>query len=115
MRMHPGVGVFVGVLALALTNCSSTYRDYCQSQIDCEGGNDKDVDACVDTIKGLEDSAGAYDCGDQFDDYWDCFESKAVCKDKSFSSSDDACKDKGNALTSCIKAASGKSNVDLEL
>ncbi|MFO0735893.1 MAG: hypothetical protein U0270_08435 [Labilithrix sp.] len=110
MRMHPGVGVFVGVMALMLANCSSKYRDDCQAQVDCEGGNDADVDACVDQQKGVEDVADAYECGDQWGEYTDCVEGKGVCENGNYSVKDTSCAAKAAAALACIKAASGTKN-----
>ena len=104
--MHPKVGVFVGLLALSLANCSSRYRDDCQAEADCEGGNDADVDACVDGKKAQEDIADAYDCGDAFNDAADCLEGKGVCENAHFSVKDPSCDAKRTALAACEKAAS---------
>ena len=107
MRMHWGVGIFVSVMALSLANCSSRYRDDCQAKIDCEGGNDADVDACVDGKKGSEDIADAYDCGDAYGDAADCLEGKGSCKDGHYSTNlDQTCTAKLTALVTCEKAAS---------
>ncbi len=108
MRLHPGAGIFGALLFLSLAQCSSTYADTCQSSIDCEGGNDKDVDACVAEARGTENRAEAYDCGDQFETVIDCVKDNGTCKDengkKSFTTGD-TCKAKNEALTACVLAA----------
>lgn len=106
MRTHWGVGIFAGVLALSLANCSSRFRDNCQAEADCEGGNDADVDACVDAAKGEEDVADAYDCGDAFGKWADCRENKGTCVNGKYSPVD--CSAQRSALSSCEEAASGK-------
>ncbi len=108
MRLHPGVGIFGALLFFSLAQCSSTYADACQSSIDCEGGNDKDVDACIAEARGAENRAEAYDCGDQFEAVADCTKESGTCKEeegrKSFSAGD-ACKAKNEALSACVNAA----------
>ncbi|HVH44964.1 MAG TPA: hypothetical protein VM925_21570 [Labilithrix sp.] len=94
----------LGLLSLSLANCTSTYTDICTKEKDCEGGNDKDVDACIERLRGQEDVAAAYDCSDAFDKALDCAESTATCKDKNFATE---CKSQNDALESCTEAASG--------
>jgi hypothetical protein len=117
--MHPGVGIFVAVMALCLANCTGKYHDYCQSKIDCEGGNDKDVDACIDGLRGAENAADEYDCGDPYDDYWDCSDGKGVCDtnpggNKRFSVKDESCTAKAASYIACVKAATGQKNGGFE-
>ena len=106
MRAHPLVGVLGGALFLLLPHCSGTFSDLCEREKTCEGGNDADVDACVERIRGGEDIASAYDCGDPFDKLIDCLDSKASCVNGKIN--DDGCKAEEDALESCQKAASGR-------
>lgn len=106
MRTHWGVGIFVSVMALSLANCSSRYRDNCQAEADCEGGNDADVDACVDGKKGDEDVADAYDCGDAWGKYADCADGNGSCVNGKYSPAD--CSAQRNAVSSCENAASAR-------
>lgn len=75
--------------------------------MDCVGGNDKDIDACIEATRGEEDTASAYGCSDEFDDAFDCAEENASCRNGSFSKGDD-CDAKESALSKCIKAASSR-------
>jgi hypothetical protein len=112
MRIHRGVGIFVAVLALSLSNCASKYHDYCQAQADCEGGNDKDVDACVDSLRGTENAVGEYDCGDQWDDAFDCLDGKGICDNGHYKVTDPSCNAKLASYAACVKAASGTKDSD---
>jgi hypothetical protein len=94
------------ILLLSLSHCSGAYSDLCEKEKDCEGGNDNDVDACVEGLRGAEEIAAAYDCSDAFDKQVDCLSSKAVCKDKKFGK--DVCAAESAAVSACTKAASGK-------
>ncbi|HVJ89392.1 MAG TPA: hypothetical protein VM580_06275 [Labilithrix sp.] len=102
-RVVPVVGLF---LFLLLPHCRSSYAGLCERQKDCEGGNDKDVEACIEGARGQEEVASAYGCSDLFDRWIDCTDAKATCKDKRFESG--ACKAEGDALLACQKAASGR-------
>ena len=106
MRHHVVSISVIGVLLLSLSHCSSTYSTLCEKQKDCEGGNDNDVDACIESLRGAEEVAAAYDCSDAFDKQVDCVESKAACKDKKFAK--DVCDAENKALGACESAASGK-------
>lgn len=106
MRFHPGSAVLVGLLLVSLPHCSSTYTDLCEKQKGCEGGNDKDVDACVAQARGAEEIAAAYDCLDAYDKQVDCLAAKAVCRNGKLDES--PCKAEEEAVEACEKAASGK-------
>ena len=93
-------------LSIASVGCHSTYYSYCESRQQCEGGNDKDIDACVQSAQGEEDVASAYDCSDAFDKYVDCFKAKGSCKNGNYDLS--GCSSEAQAYSSCKKAASGK-------
>lgn len=95
-----------GALALSLAHCSSTYSDLCEKQKDCEGGNDKDVDACVEQARGLEEVAEAYGCSDAFDKQIDCVAAKSTCTEKNFDTN--GCESESKALVACVGAASGR-------
>ena len=101
----------ISMLSLGLlfvsVSCSGKAGDFCDKSKDCNGGNDKDRDACVATVNALSDVADDYDCGDQFDNYFDCVTDNSICKDGKLEA-DDACKSQGVAYITCQAAASGK-------
>ena len=69
--------------ALSLVGCSSRFDRLCAEAVDCEGGRDRDIDACVAAAEGDEDVAAAHDCSAEFDDYFDCVERRAFCDTRS--------------------------------
>jgi hypothetical protein len=94
-----------------LPNCASTYSDPCQAEVDCTGGNDADVDACVEASRGSEEIASAYDCSEPFDKYVDCLKEKSTCKDSGGTkryTDDNQCGALKEAVESCQKAASAR-------
>ena len=51
----------------------------CDKLITCEGGNDKDKDACVDSWIQNTQVYEAYKCGDAYSKYLDCVEASSIC------------------------------------
>lgn len=98
------VGLFV---AGASAGCHSTYKDYCEQKQQCEGGNDKDIDACIEEWRAQEDIASAYDCTDAYDKYADCFKVKGSCKSGRFDTTS-SCSAEATAYATCNNAASGR-------
>src|SRR5262245_39691569 len=56
------------------TQCKSKYAKYCENQKTCEGGNDKDLDACIESRRTKEEVAEAYDCENSFDEVTKCYD-----------------------------------------
>jgi hypothetical protein len=90
---------------LLLTACGSSYGDRCAAAIQCSGGNDRDVDACVALVSAAEEVAAAYDCSDAYFKHADCIDNTSTCRDKHFESN---CKAESDALKTCENAASGQ-------
>ena len=88
-----------------LTACGSSYGDRCAASVQCRGGNDRDVDACIAGSDGNEQVAAAYDCTDAYFKLEDCIDRTVTCRDKHFESN---CKGESDALNACEKAASGQ-------
>ena len=98
------IATLVGI-AVSLIACHSTYYDVCTQKQQCEGGNDADVQACIDLYQGDESVASAYDCKDAFSKYADCFKVKGSCKNGRYDLS--SCSSESQAYASCNRAASG--------
>lgn len=90
---------------ILLTGCGSAYGDRCDAAVQCSGGNDKDVDACVATLNGSEQVAAAYDCSDAYFKYADCVDRTGTCDNKHYRTT---CEGEAAALATCEKAASGQ-------
>jgi hypothetical protein len=104
--MYKPFTVLIAALGLTLlTACGSSYGERCDMAVQCSGGNDRDVDACVVVADANEEVAAAYDCLDAYFKLDDCIESSGVCTDKRFETN---CKDQGEALKKCEEAASGR-------
>lgn len=99
VRMTASLGL------LLLTACGSSYGDRCAAQIQCSGGNDRDVDACVATLNGAEQVAAAYDCSDAYFKYTDCVDKTSTCDNKHYKN---GCDGEAVALKTCTDAASGQ-------
>src|SRR5690606_27584309 len=87
MRSPPSLAAWcsrmaLSILAVALgTQCSSRFETYCENQRACRGGNDKDVEACIEGARAEENIAAAYDCEEPFDAVAKCLET-APCRDR---------------------------------
>jgi hypothetical protein len=101
-----GIVLAVGLFALVATaHCGSRYSKYCDNERNCAGGNDKDVDACVEQHRAFENVSSAYDCDDSWDKYATCLET-ATCQNKHMTTS--ACQTQAVAWGTCVQGASGK-------
>lgn len=97
-----GCAVLVGALfaPLFVAGCSP-YPSLCEAEMDCEGGNDADIDACVVVYEAQEDVADTYDCGDFYDDYIACFDERARCSGDSFDANND-CNSERDRWSDCV-------------
>jgi hypothetical protein len=89
---------------LGVTSCASVFSDYCDKEVSCAGGNDKDKSACADSLRGDEKAASDYGCADQFDAVYTC-RNNGTCDptNKRFQT---ACDVQKKALDDCIAANS---------
>ena len=55
------------------------FRGYCAQRAACEGGNDRDVNACVASFNGTLAEAAAYGCRDVYNVLVQCLLSGAHC------------------------------------
>ncbi len=69
----------LAALAVTLHACNP-YGDYCQEAMDCEGGNEADIDACVVDIEEAEEHASLWDCDEWFDAAFECAEVESECE-----------------------------------
>ena len=107
MRTIPlvlSVGLVLAVAAMAVPGCGSSLSDQCQQQIQCEGGNDADVDACIGVADGAEEVAAAYSCDDAYSKVVDCYTSTGHCKQGHWSTD---CSHQEASLGACEEAARG--------
>jgi hypothetical protein len=71
-------GLCVSMLAFATAGCES-FSDYCEAKMDCEGGNDADIEACELSLEHNSDQASLYGCEDYFDSLAECLDERAQC------------------------------------
>ena len=68
-------------LAATLAGCGGPdHEALCEQQQDCIGGNDKDLEACIATYDYVEDMSSEVGCGDEYDAFFECRESKLECE-----------------------------------
>jgi hypothetical protein len=97
--------VLIATLGLALNaGCGAGQTgDICAARIQCEGGNDRDVDACISRRHGDEQAAAVYDCSEAYFKYLDCVSASSTCSDNKYK---DNCDEQKKSLNSCEEAAS---------
>ncbi|MFO0761395.1 MAG: hypothetical protein U0359_33260 [Byssovorax sp.] len=78
--------------------------DYCTKKAQCDGGNDKDVKACVASYAGARNEAAAYGCEAQYDVLTDCIWTNSTCKDMIYGAE---CSDQQLAVNKCEADAAG--------
>lgn len=97
----------LGIAILAsLPQCGSSYSDHCEALRSCSGGNDQDVDACIEQLRAQENVASAYDCGDAWDSYEDCITKVTACTARQLDTR--GCATQLAAVGACQAAASGR-------
>jgi hypothetical protein len=72
----------VGFFGLGLTGCNP-FASYCSDAMECVGGNDADIDACIVDAETAEDRAAVWGCEAEFDALVDCIEAESKCENNS--------------------------------
>jgi hypothetical protein len=107
MRALPLALSSAALLAFAVLiapGCTSAVGDACQSAVNCEGGNDDDVQACIGAADGDAEVASAYSCDDAYTKYVDCKTSSGHCDNHQWK---DNCDAQNSSLGACEQAAMG--------
>lgn len=103
--MNPWVSSWVRYVAFAgllagLCACDS-YGAYCEDAVKCGGGNDADVDACVEETEGLADLAALWGCDEYFDDLMACAEEHSRCEN-GYYTYEEACRNEQERYSACM-------------
>ncbi len=72
------VGFCAVLLALVSAGCDG-FGDYCEARMDCENGNDADIDACELQFDYQEDLSSLYGCDEFFVAMVECLEERSQC------------------------------------
>lgn len=91
----------------ALIGCSGAEQNYCNQLVQCEAGNDKDRDACVQNLIYTGKRASDYSCSDAYNNYLSCLVQTSVCSQAKLM---DSCSANRDALNACEVAASVRGN-----
>ena len=101
-RIRKSVVLVLSVAAASLvTGCGSSYSQICQDTMDCENGNDKDVEACEIQADAEEDIASLEGCDQQWQDLVDCVEQSGRCTDHHWDTT--RCDAESDRYGECIK------------
>ncbi len=91
----------VAAMAAVLPACDR-FGTYCEEMMDCEGGNDADVEACVAQAEETEEHASLWDCDEWFDAYFECVEVESDCDNDRYNVDGDNCDDESQDYSSCM-------------
>lgn len=89
------------VLTLAAVGCNR-FGDFCAAATDCEDGNEADADACRIQVEAEQDRASLYGCDQWFDEYWQCYEDRATCRNGNYGLDVDDCANEDERYSSCM-------------
>jgi hypothetical protein len=96
---------FLVALSVGLAGSCNSYGDYCTEKMDCEGGNDADIEACIEGREGAADLASLYGCSDEFDAAEECELAESDCTNEVYTTVDsggDNCEDEHQDLGDCM-------------
>jgi hypothetical protein len=74
------LGLGLLVVSVGMVGCGPDIRSECEKQVECGGGNDKDIEACVAVYDVFEDFLDDLGCGDEYDAYFTCIIPLSQCK-----------------------------------
>ncbi|MCC6522756.1 MAG: hypothetical protein IT373_08860 [Polyangiaceae bacterium] len=97
------IGGVLLALGLLLPIGCKTYGDFCEARMDCEVGNDADVDACLVEIETDEERADIYGCSEWFDDYIACREAQSTCEAGNHYSTGNRCEREDEHYQACLR------------
>lgn len=70
------------LIAMAMFACGGPdLKKICKETEACRGGNERDVEACVEVAEAERNLTDDIGCGDEHDTYYECYEKYATCRD----------------------------------
>lgn len=82
--MTPAPRLSAACAALALAGCGG-YGALCEAAMECRGGNDADVEACLVELDRLEQRSELAGCAEAWSALAGCAEERSTCSEKLFS------------------------------
>ncbi len=79
-----------------------SFDTYCQEKVDCQDGNEKDVEACVVAEEAGADIADLYGCTDELELFAECREKDATCVSDQYILENNDCNDERDEYSSCL-------------
>ncbi len=89
-------------VALSAPACQS-FNAYCTEKVDCENGNDLDIDACEVAAQRAADRASIFGCSTEFNALQDCVEFEASCDKNDLYTVDDNCNEESADFNYCMQ------------
>lgn len=79
-----------------------SFDTFCEERVDCEDGNEKDVEACIVSEEADLEVADLYGCTDEFELFAECREKDATCVNDNYILENNDCDDERIEYQSCI-------------
>lgn len=103
------LGLGLLVLSCGVVGCGPDIDSYCEKEVQCLGGNDKDIDACVAIYDVSGDFYSDLGCSDEFDAYFECITPLAQCNEnptgKSCTTNDDCNNNQKCSMSVCVSVS----------
>jgi hypothetical protein len=116
MKTHARSGVaragalaLLGALAVVPSyGCGSLYADRCDAVCQCEGCSDRDRTECDIQVDAEVAVAGAYDCVELLDLYYECQLQEYECNDGRYRDDNQRCSREREEYAECKEARSSR-------
>lgn len=91
----------MSLAGLAMTGCSGSLGGYCFDAAECEGGNERDEEACNLAFEETQDLAEVQNCTSEFDSWFECIEESSRCNDDRYQADEGTCGNEWEQLDRC--------------
>jgi hypothetical protein len=95
------LGWSIKFLIVCTLGACAPYSSMCTEEMDCRGGNDADIDACVISYEQNEELSSLHNCTDLWDRYIDCRLQQVHCSSKNWTDDGD-CNNEWKDYSDCV-------------
>jgi len=74
------LGLGLLLISMGIVGCGPDIRTECEERVQCRGGNDLDIEACVDASDVVYDFVVDLECDDEYDAYFACIQPLTNCR-----------------------------------
>ncbi len=103
-RRLAGLACLAVVLVAGPLSACDPFQEFCASSIECEGGNEADIEACTIVAEAAVERAAIYECVEELEALNECREAQSMCEDGLYTTAD-RCVDTSLTYNDCVAAA----------